>query len=340
LRLLCALVVGNEPDIQAAAAAVATGSVAAQAASELRQFVAKGSDANKTTRQLLDLLKAELALIIQRPEFASFWAGRALEARPQCQWAAMQMQLASGLAAAFAAPLEPQRLKRAADLLEPRDCPLAQELQADACMYAGQFDQAVKLYAALAEADKDNSTWIRLQAAALERAGDPESASQHAENIKKAVGLYRQAWLRTKAPSTCNNWAYLVCEVYPQDKAMLAEAQKAMDELASRQALHSSFRDTIGWIAFHQGRTDDACRLLRQSVKDQPGSVEVHYHLGLAESAGGNKPLARMHLKQAVAIGQELRNAHKKDPAKIILPAEVQAVAKAKEVLYELFPDQ
>jgi tetratricopeptide (TPR) repeat protein len=341
LRFLCALVVGNETEIQAAAGAIApAGSVDAQAASELRQFVAANADANKTTRQLSDLLKAELASGIQRPEFASFWAGRALEARPQCQWAALQMRLASLQAAAFGTSLDPQSLKRTADLLEPRDCPLARELQADACMQAGQFDQVLKLYAALAEPDKSNPTWTRLQASALERAGDPENASQHAENIKKAVELYHQAWQATKDASNCNNWAYLVCEAYPQDKAKLAEAQKAMDELARRQTLRSGFRDTVGWIAFHQGRIDDACRNLRQAVRAQPDSAEMHYHLGLAESAAGNKPLARMHLKQAAAIGQELREVRKKDPAKIVFPSEVQAAAKARAVLREQFPGQ
>jgi len=337
LRLLCALVLAREPEIQAAADALAAmGPETVQAASELRQFIAKSSDADKAKRQTLDLLKAEMALLIQRPEFASFWAGRTLEARPQCQWAALQMQQASGLAAAFAMPLDPQRIKRAADLLEPRDCPLALELQADACMYAGRFDQVVKLYDGLSDADKANPTWIRLGASALEKAGDPNSASQHAENVKKAVGLYRQAWLTTKVPTACNNWAYLVCEAYPRDKAMLAEVRKAMDELASRNAFHPSFRDTVGWIAFHEGRTDDACHLLRQAVKDQPGSVEVHYHLGLAESAAGNKEFARMHLEQAKAIGRELREAHKKDPAKIILPAEIQAADKAGKALGDL----
>lgn len=339
LRLICALLVGNKSEIQAAADAIPTTSQnAAKAAAELCKHPAQGPDDKKATSQLLDLLRAEVALMIRRPEFASFWALRALEARPQCQYAAMQIGYASGLAAIFGTPLGPEAKQRSAELIQPRDCPLALELRADACMRTGQFDQPVKLYARLTEMDKDKSTWCRHQAVALERAGDPDDATQYAENIKKALALYHKAYLATKNPSACNNWAYLVCDVYPQDKAMLAEAQKAMAELEKRKSFRPGYLDTSGWIAFRQGRTADACRLLNQAVKIQPDSAEVHYHLGLAENAAGNKALARMHLQRAVTIVAEKRKTPPKDPANKLLPAETQAAARAKTALAEISP--
>ena len=339
MRLICALLVGNKSEIQAAADAIPTTSQnAAKAAAELCKHPAQGPDDKKATSQLLDLLRAEVALMIRRPEFASFWALRALEARPQCQYAAMQIGYASGLAAIFGTPLGPEAKQRSAELIQPRDCPLALELRADACMRTGQFDQPVKLYARLTEMDKDKSTWCRHQAVALERAGDPDDATQYAENIKKALALYHKAYLATKNPSACNNWAYLVCDVYPQDKAMLAEAQKAMAELEKRKSFRPGYLDTSGWIAFRQGRTADACRLLNQAVKIQPDSAEVHYHLGLAENAAGNKALARMHLERAVTIVAEKRKTPPKDPANKLLPAEAQAAARAETALAEISP--
>lgn len=336
LRLICALLVGNSSGIQAAADALtSTSSNAAQAAAELCKHAAQDPADNKTTRQLLDLLRAEVALMIRRPEFASFWALRALEARPKCQWAAMQIGFASGLAAIFGTPLGPEAKQRAAELLEPRDCLLALELRADACMRTGQFDQAAGLYAELAEADKGKgqSAWCRHQAGALERAGNPDNAAQYTENIKKALDLYHKAYIATKAPSACNNWAYLVCDVYPQNKAMLDEAQKAMAELESRKSFRPGYLDTSGWIAFRQGRTADACRLLNQAVKIQPDSAEVHYHLGMAENAAGNKNLAKMHLERAVTIVEEKRKTPPSDPANKLLPAEAQAAARAETAL-------
>jgi tetratricopeptide (TPR) repeat protein len=59
----------------------------------------------------------------------------------------------------------------------------------------------------------------------------------------------------------------------------LAEAQQLLDQ-AARMAPNDPFiTDSLGWLAFRQGRTDDAVRLLRQSMQARP-HVEVAAHLG------------------------------------------------------------
>ena len=71
----------------------------------------------------------------------------------------------------------------------------------------------------------------------------------------------------------------------------LAEAQQLLDQ-AARLAPNDPFiTDSLGWVAFRQGRTQDAVQLLQQSMRARP-HVEVASHLGEALWAAGQRDQA------------------------------------------------
>jgi Flp pilus assembly protein TadD len=97
----------------------------------------------------------------------------------------------------------------------------------------------------------------------------------------------------------------------------------------------AAFRDTLGWIAHLQGRSEEAALELHRAVKGMPDSPEAHYHLGAVEAAAGHKELARWHLAAAVSLGDRLKAENRDFP-----PAAQQAVRLAKEALAKLEPSK
>ena len=314
-RLPCALLARDELQVKVIAKKLDTaGGPVAAAGRELIAHAGASQDARK---ELVKLLKAQVALDARQVDLAWHWAMEALKARPACQWAARLLYWASA---------EPERLEQLCATLQPKDSYLARRMQARLHVAKQQYDDAVGIYRALARTHGDDKGLSLEHAQAEERAG----------NLKQAQPLYRKVFEATKDPVCANNWAYLVTVLSPADRERLAEAQKVTDGILKPNS-PSMFLDTAGWIAHLQGRKADACRLLRRAVKGQPGSAEVHYHLGMAEAAAGSNRLARMHLEEAVDIGRR-RAAEAREKDRRVPLAERRAARLAEHALREIEP--
>jgi len=306
-RLLCALLLEDQLQVKVALKKLSE-VWASQCAAELASRNTRSKQAKK---EVLKLLRATIVRDLGQPELCRAWAIEQLKAQPTCQWAALATLQASRGAA---------QLQELLDLLEPKDCDLAKMIRASMLEAEGQLKAAAKVYGDLARARQDDPELLLRQAMAIERAGD----------FAEAVELYRRVWQQSENPVAANNAAYLVTQLWPDDKTRLTEAQKWMEKAISAVPT-ASFYDTAGWIAHLQGRDEEACRLLRRAVKGLPGSPEVHYHLGQTEAVSGHEDLARWHLAAAVAIGEKLRAG--KEP---IPRASLQAIESAKRALEKL----
>jgi tetratricopeptide (TPR) repeat protein len=258
------------------------------------------------------LLKATAARDLRLTDVSRAWAMDVLKARPTSQWAAALA--ASGLT-------DPAALREILEIVKPDDCILARTLRASALEYEKQYAKAAEIYRLAAEAEKGNPRLIMHQAVATERAG----------RLQEAIPLYQQVWERTKNPTAANNAAYLVSELYPKDPTRLADAAKWADAALQAVPQSAAYRDTKGWIAYLQGRNDDALIELRRAVKGLPNSPEVHYHLGTAEAKAGNRMLARQHLEAAVSLGEHMASQEQE-----ISAAVHKAIRLAKEALAKL----
>ena len=186
--------------------------------------------------------------------------------------------------------------RKVLDILQPKDCVLAQIIRAGLLVQDKEYDKASEIYRLAAEAEKDNADLLLNQAIATEKAGHPV----------EALSLYRQVWQVSQNPVAANNAAYVVSQLLPGDAAALAEAQAWTEAAVKAAPGIPAFRDTKGWIAHLQGHQEEACLELRQAVKGLPNSPEVHHHLGVAEMTAGHNELARWHLATAVTIGKNV----------------------------------
>jgi len=251
-------------------------------ASELVSHSFTAGDSSEAVK----LLQAYVAMDMGIPALAQKLAMDLLKARPSCQWSA-------ALAAAAAADEQTQRA--VLDILEPKDCTLAKMINANLLLKEKQYEKAAALYGELVTAGQRRLDLQLNQGIALENAG----------LLPQALEIYQRVWKTTASPIAANNAAYVISLLFPEDTEKLSQAQELIDAAAKAMPDEPTFHDTSGWIAYLQGRHEQACTELLWAVKRLPGSAEVHYHLGLAHSALNHRDFARWHLAAAVQIGQK-----------------------------------
>jgi tetratricopeptide (TPR) repeat protein len=253
-----------------------------QAEQELVESTRKGE---ATAIEAARLLKVSIALDGGLPDLGRTWAMEALASRPRCQWAAaMAYQYAEGAALR----------RKILELLQPKDCLLAQMVEATLAGENGEHARAAALYGKAAREHGESFELVRLEAAELESAG----------KLPEALELYRKLYMETKQPDFANNIAYVLALLYPKDPARLEDAARHASVAVEGMPTSPLIRDTAGWIAYLQGDYTESRKQLRRAVKGLPQIPEVHYHLGMAEAGAGNDRLARWHLAAAVYHGE------------------------------------
>ena len=271
--------------------------------------------ASKDYLQAAQLLKAEATLDLGLRQLAGDWAAGLLRSRPTCQWAA---------AIALRASTDDPTLRLIADKLQPEDCLIAQVIRAELAMRQRQFDEAAELYGWLEQQVEAAGAFLFAHGTALE----------NADRQQDALEVYQRAWQSTQNPLAANNAASLLAELSPAEPDKLAQAQQLAEAAITANPRFLGFRDTAGWIAYLQGRTEQARKEFRSAIKALPNSPEVHYHLGMAEAAGGDADLARWHLAAALEIGQKLQA----DGA-AIMPTAAKSIRLAGEALAKMDTD-
>jgi tetratricopeptide (TPR) repeat protein len=285
-RILAALAVGATDEANAGAAAIrAAGNIGRQVTDELMASAGRNP---KSPPEAAGLLRATLASEFGMPLLARTWAIQILKTRPTCQWAA---------AIVFQTRPDGAMTQEILNILQPPDCLLARIAQARMAAEQKQYAKAVEIWQSAVQVEKGNANSMLGLAMAMEQAGRPADA----------LLVYRQVWDATQNPIAANNGAYIVSCLYPKDTAKLAEARQWAEAAVKAAPDIPGFRDTLGWIAYLQGRSDEALQSLHRAVKGLPGSPDVHFHLGLAEMAAKHTDFARWHLQAAVALSDKLR---------------------------------
>jgi len=277
----------------------------------IREVASRPAGAERTA-EAAKLIKASVAIDLGLPGVGRQWAMEIVAARGKCQWAA---------AVVLRTEPDAETLGKVYKLLEPKDTRLARIIRGSQLEKAKQYNEAAQMYRLAAGGGGGDPGLIMKQADAVQRAG----------RLSEAMELYADLWRQTRHYVAANNAASLAAEVFPTDSAKLAQARE-WAELALRTAPDAPVcLDTHGWVAFLQGRHEQALKDLRRAVKGAPGSPTLHYHLGVAESAGGSKELARWHLEAVGDIAKRLRR-----DDKTLSAEDKKAVALAEKALAKL----
>lgn len=98
----------------------------------------------------------------------------------------------------------------------------------------------------------------------------------------------------------------------------LANAQLKLKDPAALQTAQAAHKiapqnplviDTLGWVLFQQGQTEQALPLLRDARLRAPGNPEIRYHLAKVLAATGRKAEARDEAREALKISDRFDGA-------------------------------
>ncbi len=237
-------------------------------------------------REALLLVRASIANDNQLLPLGKLWAMEILQARPACQWAG---------AIITAGNPSSDMCRKLLSIMEPKDSAVALAIQAQVLRNDRKFDQAAAKMQLASQADKTPQLLLR-QATDLEFAGKPQQAED----------LYRKVYDLTGDPDAANNLAYIMLALHPTDPDKVAQAKTLIEKAIEQRPDNPDFRDTYGWVFHLMGQHEQARKELRQAVKGQRQSPEVHYHMGETESACGQMDLARWHFQAAVTMGKAM----------------------------------
>jgi cellulose synthase operon protein C len=140
----------------------------------------------------------------------------------------------------------------------------------------------------------------------LERKGDYDTAiSEYELMLDKQPGNLVAA----------NNLASLLLD-RRADKASIKRAQSLAAILRKSQV--PQFKDTLGWMSYHQGDYRTAVSLTEEAVTAMPDQAAVRYHLGMSYISTNQLEKASEQLKKALdlapneELAEEIRTALKK----------------------------
>lgn len=68
------------------------------------------------------------------------------------------------------------------------------------------------------------------------------------------------------------------------------------------QPANTDIMDTYGWALLHAGRTDEALSMLQRAYVGDPDMYCIHYHLGAAYLASGQRERAEYHFRQQLLL--------------------------------------
>jgi tetratricopeptide (TPR) repeat protein len=149
-------------------------------------------------------------------------------------------------------------------------------------------DEALKIIRAGLDVQPGSSALRLVLAGILELKGDYEAAIAEYETL-----------LRSEPDSliVANNLASLLTD-RRTDKASLDRAESLVAIL--KKSPIPQFKDTLGWVSYLQGNYETAIPLLDAAVESLPDNAVIHFHLGMAYLASGQRDKAGEQLKLAL----------------------------------------
>jgi tetratricopeptide (TPR) repeat protein len=184
-----------------------------------------------------------------------------------------------------------------------------------------RYDEAIQLFQTLLQSDPKSTTLLLELAETERRKGDINTAidifrraSQAAPSDTKALlqlgllmdgtgrreqakPIYEQILkIEPDHPVALNNLAFIKAEEGVDLDEALTMAQRARQKLPNSAFI----KDTLGWIYIKKNLSDDAVRLFKDLVQEDPSSAQFHYHYGMALLQKGDKPTAKKELEAAI----------------------------------------
>ena len=118
-----------------------------------------------------------------------------------------------------------------------------------------------------------------------------------------AIGIYQVLLDRfPNMTAAANNYAMLLIRGAPsQDDLSKAASLVQRFELSDNPV----YLDTLGWVNFKQGKSEQAIGILKRAVEGQGNNPEIRYHLGAAYYEAGRTEDAKKELEMSLASGVE-----------------------------------
>ncbi len=183
------------------------------------------------------------------------------------------------------------------------------------------YDDALKIYAALLQADPKSADLLSRMAETERRKGDINSAIETFRRASQAAPTDTQPLLqlgllmdgtgrREQAkpiyeqilriqpdhPIALNNLAFIKAEEGVDLDEALTMAQRARQKLPDSE----NVKDTLGWIYIKKNLSDDAIRMFKELVDKDPANPSFHYHYGMALLQKGDRPSAKREFEMAM----------------------------------------
>jgi tetratricopeptide (TPR) repeat protein len=121
--------------------------------------------------------------------------------------------------------------------------------------------------------------------------------------VDEALAVYEEAHRVNPSSQMIARNLALMLVTYHSDRASLERAARLTGGFASSN--DGTLLDTNGWVRVKRGEYKEALPVLVRAVERAPDSMEIRYHLGIAEMHAGESARARQDLEMAVSHSQK-----------------------------------
>lgn len=129
------------------------------------------------------------------------------------------------------------------------------------------------------------------------------------QELDEAIHAYENVLrLNPKNVLAANNLAVLLVD-HKGDAHSLQKAF-ALSRDFEKETPHPLFLDTLGWVRFKMGQSEDAIRLLKDAATKAPEIPVLNYHLGIAFFQTGKRAEARTYLSKALKSADSFEGRH------------------------------
>jgi tetratricopeptide (TPR) repeat protein len=173
------------------------------------------------------------------------------------------------------------------------DSPLPDQQRGDILRTTMRFSDAVAAYdkAISRVANPTSGNWILFY--------DRGVAEERSHQWPKAKADFQRALqLSPDQPFVLNYLGYSLADMGHQ----LDEARQMVQTAAERRPNDGAITDSLGWVQYRQGHTQEAVKTLERAVELEPEDATINAHLGDAYFAAGRKIEAQYQWRRALTL--------------------------------------